>query len=238
MRYIKAVLLFSMVGLAINANASRPYINLNIGAGLTKIGKTQDYSPYPGLDNRYDADAKSRIAAPIISIGLGYQFDFSSNLYASLGVEGDYIDYGDSEGIEHPGINILPNLDTLSYSYSAESYLLMLKGRIGFTNHAWFPYISMGAGLSFNNLGSYAVAPNRILAPPKSLYERHIQEDAAYSVGIGLYQCELNKYTKLSIGYRFVYTGRGSLKNPISGDDSIYSGSLSGNFIILSLKFS
>jgi hypothetical protein len=225
-------LLFSVY----SAYASIPYIYLGFGAGLAKIGKSQNYSPIDGLINYYSADSTTEVIAPLVSLGAGYRFDINHNYYASLGIEGDYVNYGDLKGVLHPGVNIGPNFNTLNYSYSAESYLLMFKGKFGFTNHTWLPYISLGIGFSLNQLGNYSEGSDNTSAPAQILYERNSKGDKAYSIGVGLYQYRIRNNINLSIGYRFIYSGSGTLENPISRSDSISSGMLAGHFITLSIN--
>ena len=225
----------STIFLISSAYGAKPYIYMGLGVGLSNIGKSQEYSPTSGLLNYYDLDNKTKLVSPIISLGTGYRFDVGSKLYFDLGVEGDYVNFGDPKGTMHPGINIQPNFDTSSYSYSASSVLLMAQGRFGSTDRRWFPYVSLGIGLAFNMLGSYQETLGMSTAPAKNLYKANVVNDLAYSIGIGLFQYNINKDLDFNIGYRFVYSGYGSLKNSSSNSESLSSGALSAHFITLSL---
>lgn len=225
-----------LISTAILSHAGTPYFSMGFGAGLAKIGHTQYYSPTSGLMHYYSADSKREIVAPLISLGTGYRFDMNNHSYTSLGIEADYINYGDPKGRLHPGVNIDPDFDRLSYSYSAESYLLMLKGSWEFGDHNWLPYLSLGLGLSFNQLGNYSEGTNNTAAPARNLYKRNITQDTGYSVDIGLYQYKLKHNIDLTLAYRFIYSGNAYLKNPVSGNNAISSGILNGHFITLSFN--
>ena len=226
------VLVISFVG------SAEPYLGLGFGLGLGKVGKSQYYSPYPGLTDYYVTDNKWEIAAPLVNLGAGYRFHLNQHHYFELGVEADYISWGDAEGTRYPGVNLPTKLDTLSYSYSAESYLLMLQGKFGNTSRAWLPYLSLGVGLSFNALSGYHEIPNGSVAPPQKLYKNNSTQHTAYSVALGLYSYHtLNHRINFNIEYRFIYAGEGILKNPDNGTDAINSGALKGNFLVASLHF-
>ena len=234
------VFALSTILLISSAYGAKPYIYMGLGVGLSNIGKSQEYSPTTGvlnpvLLNYYDLDNKTKLVSPIISLGTGYRFDVGSKLYFDLGVEGDYVNFGDPKGTLHPGINIQPNFDTLSYSYSVSSVLLMAQGKFGSTDRRWFPYVSLGVGLTFNMLGSYQETSSTSATPAQNLYKANVVNDLAYSIGIGLFQYNINKDLDFNIGYRFVYSGYGSLKNPSSNSESLSSGALSAHFITLSL---
>ena len=216
--------------------AATPYFSMGFGAGLAKMGHSQCYSLAKGLMHYYSANSKIEAVAPLISLGAGYKFDMNNHSYASIGVEADYINYGDTKGRLHPGVNIDPDFSRLSYSYSTESYLLMLKGLWEFSDHNWLPYLSLGIGLSFNQLGNYSESTDNTAAPAQKLYKRSITKDTGYSVDVGLYRYKLKNNIDLTLAYRFIYSGNAYLKNPVGGNDAIYSGILKGNFINLSIN--
>ena len=229
------VFALSTIFLISSAYGAKPYINMGLGVGLSNIGESQEYSPTSGLLNYYDLDNKAKLVSPIISLGTGYRFDVGSKLYFDLGVEGDYVNFGDLKGTLHPGINIDSKFDTLSYSYSASSVLLMAQGKFGSTDRRWFPYVSLGIGLAFNMLRSYQETSSTSAAPAQNLYKTNVVNDLAYSIGIGLFQYKINKDLDFNIGYRFVSSGHGALKNSSSNSESLSSGTLSAHFLTLSL---
>ena len=216
--------------------ANTPYLSMGFGTGLAKVGHAQYYSPASGLMHYYGADSKREVVAPLISLGAGYRFDMKNHSYASLDIEVDYINYGDPKARLHPGVNMDPDFDRLSYSYSAESYLLMLKGSWEFGDHNWLPYVSLGLGLSFNQLGNYSEGTDSTAAPARNLYKRNITQDTGYSIGVGLYRYNLKNNIDLTLSYRFIYSGNAYLKNPVSGNNAISSGVLDGHFITLSIN--
>jgi hypothetical protein len=226
----------SLAFFSLSCYANNFYIDFDFGAGLAKIGKTQDYSPVHDLINRYTVKKKFKLVSPMLGLGVGYQFDFTKNTTLLLGIEGLYIDYGEINGTLKPAINIKPNFDTLTYSFSAESSILLLKGKLRFNNFNWLPYIALGSGISFNNLGDFSKGTDNTSAPYQNTYKRKIKGDVAYSIGVGIYQHELQPGINLSIGYRFIYSGHGALENPISGQDSLQSGPLMAQFIVFSLQ--
>ena len=185
-RFFLLLKVLFLLSLASPGYSAEPYLNFGFGMGLAKIGESQNYSPVNGVINHYSSNSGTKLTAPLISLEAGYRINIKSKYYTSFGIEGDYINYGNPKGTLNPAINSGLDNDSLSYSYSAESYLLMLKNKWGFIDHKWLPYISLGVGLSFNQLTDYSESSNNSSAPAQYLYTRNTKKDIAYSIGVGI----------------------------------------------------
>ena len=214
---------------------------INYGVGFSnRLSKSQNYSPVKGLTNYYHA-TKKRIKTHFVGLSTDYLFNIKNNYFTSFGVgiEWDYIDYGKLKGVLHPGVNIKPNSDTLSYSFSSVSNLLVLNGKFASNNRIWLPYIFLGIGRGFNKLDNYHEKPihdNRA-APSQKLYKMKTKKNIAYSMGMGLYRDKISHDISFNVEYRFIYSGNSVLKNPALGSRRISFGALSAHFIALSLDF-
>ncbi len=222
------VLLLFLVASAYGDNF---YLDINSGIGLSRIKNSKKYSPVKGLNNYYHSESEGKTIFPLLGLGVGYKFNSNNHYYASFGVEADYVDFGKIKGSITQAINFPFNSDKISYSYSARSYFFMLKGKLGFVGNKFLPYISLGFGFGVNSLEKYSENNGNNISASYRQFTKGSKHDIAYAIGIGLFQYDAGHNMSLNVEYRFINAGRGVLKNPLDGSNSIYSGALEGHFI-------
>ena len=187
------LLLAVLTGLAAQtASANHWYANLDAGIGATSIGQSQTLrefnTPAPGVTDTYSVNKQSN-AAGMLAVGGGYQFAFPSNWLLNLGGELQYITNNSIEGTVHPLVNVAPNFDTLNFSYNVDSVLVMAKPTLIYvTSGSWYPYVTLGLGLSWNSASNYheTTPVGSTAAPGLFPYRDGTQCRFAFEPGIGV----------------------------------------------------
>ena len=234
---MKSLLLILLLIVQTVSFANGWFFSGEIGGGI-KIGyHEQNYSPVSGMVNLYVPNENQTNLIALYSLSTGYQFNMNDGMLISVALQPGYIAFNKQKGTEKVAININPAFDEVSYAYDMHSYFIMLKGKLSFAKHHWFPYIALGIGKSFNTLKNYQEQPLGSLAPSEHPFGDQTKTNMAYSVEFGLFQSKYYKHFNFSIGYQLISLGRGCLSNATSGQDAITSGDLYGNFLSLSLNF-
>ncbi len=218
------------------------YGELLVGAGRTRSGKSQNLpmQSNPMMEVNGYEPIKGQ-AAYWLGVGGGHFFVLSHTLDLGLGVEADYIDYQDSEGVVHPLVNYAPDFDTLNYRYHTKSYVLLGKARLRW----WYSGVGFvegdaAVGAARNMLSDYqeSIPAGSTAAPMTHPFQNAASTQAAFGVGVALgYQ--VSPRWALALGYRYLNTGRAKFKAPSEYDAQprLTSGRLSANMIYLDVLF-
>lgn len=217
------------------------YAEALVGAGRARIGKTQTLTMQSApLEANGYSPIKGQ-AAYWLGLGGGHFFVLSHTLDFGVGLEADYIDYQDSEGVVHPLINVAPDFDTLNYRYHTKSYVLLGNVRLRW----WYQGIGFiegeaAVGAARNMLSDYqeSIPAGSTASPMTHPFQNAASTQAAFSVGIALgYQ--VSPRWALALGYRYLNTGRAKFKAPdeYTAQPQLASGLLSANMLYLDVLF-
>ena len=217
------------------------YSDVVLGAGLGFTGKTQTLVMQPGINFGYNAHRGQ--TAYLIGIGGGHSFVLAPAWDLSLGIEADYVDYGKGKGVVHPLINVLPNSDTLDYSYKAKAYTVMgdLRLRWWHTRRGFIEGYS-SVGVARNTLSDYAEVPSAgsAAAPMVEGFQKRSSTAPAFSVGIA-FGYQVNPKMTIEMGYRYINTGNAKFKTPavpsLSAQPTFSAGKLSAHLLYFDLLF-
>lgn len=191
---------------------------VSIGMGSTYTDHSQDLqmhtSPSPGLVNRYNNHTWSHFTAQL-AFGSElpiYKVNETSDIW--LGLEGSYLRTDGAPGDVLPAVNIGSNFDRLNFGYDIESYLLMAKAKLKRASvyKAWGGYLDGSIGVAANRLSNYieTIPSGSTAAPMISPFGSNTRSSLAYGVGLG-FTHSVGTHSELSIGYRYVNSGRAGL---------------------------
>lgn len=191
--------------------------SLVAGSGYTTVGGAQNVwlavTPEPGLENTYSSGGKQR---GTFLLGLALENACATNLKnleSAIGVEIDYLRNHSLTGVVQPMVNVAPDFDTLNYSYSTNSYLLLATGKLSKLNilSNLGGYLQLGVGGAYNKLADYTeISPTGSSAAPMlAPFANGYTTKFAYSIGAGILW-QFCGSTRVAIGYRYINSGLGS----------------------------
>lgn len=213
-------LALSLLALSFTASASPQgdwQKTFHLGYGLSQAGHSQDVTlattPAPGLVNNFDTENLSR-GSVLLGFGLSKSIaGYKNGVKLRAGLEVDYIDNSAVAGTVHPLVNGGPNFDTLNFSYDVQSYLLLANLNLSKENiyKAWGGYLNVGGGAAINRLSNYTeTTPQGSTAfPMLAPFGNRNKSSAAFTAGFGLSHA-VGVHSEVSLGYRYINTGRGS----------------------------
>jgi len=218
------------------------YGNILFGAGLGFTGKSQTLTVQTGIDFGYDAKRGGQ-AAYLIAIGGGHSFVIASAWDLKLGMEADYIHYGESKGIVRPLINVFPDYNTLDYSYKARAYTLMVNLGVRWwsTPRAFIEGYS-SFGVARNALYNYEETPSAgsTASPMQAGFQRRSSTSPALSVGVA-FGYQVAPTVAIEIGYRYINTRHAAFRVPnvstLCFQSALSAGNLSAQLIYFNLLF-
>lgn len=246
----KILLSFSSFIILLNIEAatasawSNIHPSLIVGSGYTTVGGAQNVwlanTPEPGLENTYSSGGKQR---GTFLLGLVLEKTFitnKNNFETAVGFEVDFLRNPSMTGVVHPMVNVDPDFDTLDYSYSMNSYLLLATGKLSMLNilSNMGGYIQIGVGGAFNQLLNYTEISPVVssAAPMLAPFGNGSNTKFAYAIGAGVL-CQISKSTRVLIGYRYINSGLGGFNtSPIQQTNNTLNFSpLGHHFLTLSL---
>lgn len=207
--------LFALISMPAMSSDWHPYSVMGLGFSYTNQTQrlTLQASPAPGLVNQYES-AKTSASTKLVGFGVS-KIMASANAESdfSVGMEALYMRNDEVPGMIRPLINV-GFFDTLNFSYDMSSLLLLAKATMN-TAHIikeWGGYLDFGAGASINRLSSYLeTTPSGSTAIPMSNpFGNKTNTQFAFSVGAG-FTHKVATRSEVSIGYRYINTGKGLL---------------------------
>lgn len=167
------------------------------------------YSGMPGFpDDRFDGnDSKS---SPQYSVFAGYQWRQNNQWLPaySLSLNYTYISSAEISGVIF--INNLPDSRNFTYKYDISQQTVLAKFKADLYQWQQFmPYLSAGAGVSFNRTHNYSDSP----IPGATLLQRRYgfnsatRSQFAGTVGAGI-DYWFNDRSQISLGYELAYYGK------------------------------
>ncbi len=133
-----------------------------------------------------------------------------------------------------------PNFNNIGYKESIRSKRVLIEGKILSTLKTFIhPYVTLGAGESFNTAYSYsesALQPYAVTHPEP--FENHTSFNFAYMVGIGV-DLDVNEHIRVGATYHYVSLGDAKLglMPDEESDDRLTYSNLSANEVLLSVSF-
>mgnify|MGYP003645228234 CR=1 FL=1 len=216
-----------------------------VGYGVAHANQTQILrlanTPLPGLENRY-VGGSSHYGAALFGLALEKEYATASeHVIGTLGVEADYLRDNAVTGTVEPFYNISPDFDELKYFYDIHTFLLQATAKL--TKQQLFydlgGYAGVGLGVAVNRLSDYReYSPDDSSAAPMlSPFGNKDTINPSLSAGLGL-TYKMGRFTRISLGYRFFYTGEARLKkSPVQqSNKSIALSPISYHFLMLGLS--
>ncbi len=241
---IQRIIFLCFCFLSSTAFADHWYGSFDIGGGVSSIGEdntlTLFTSSSPIETNRYSVDRKYQATA-LIGAGGGYRFDVMPQLELALGASASYVTYDTVNGTVHPLVNIAPNFDVMSFSYDAESYLLLFEPTLIYSIECpWRLFLKPSVGVSWNKLYNYSETrvPGSTTVPGPVSFRSKTQTSFAYAPSIGV-EYAINPHSSVQIGYQYLNAGDASLgKLPNQETNQhINAGTLSAHLVVVNLLF-
>lgn len=219
--------------------------SVSFGYGLTQTTQSQTLhlmdTPDPGLDNRY---VGSRTIHDATFVGLSLEKEFATsfvNAFTAVGFELDYLWNQHAGGVVEPMVNVSPDFDVLNYSYHIQSFVAQATGKLlkkDLLNHL-DGYLQAGVGASFNRLSRYheSSPEGSSAAPMLNPFGSKDTVRPAISAGLGVSSKIGQRQVRMSLGYRYFYTGASRLTTtPVQQTyDVIRLSTINHHFLTLSL---
>lgn len=171
---------------------------LSGGFGYSHVGDDQTIVSDGTTSYTYNADSDVQ-SQPFGGLGVGAEFVLPGGMLIDI----DLAYYITEPYKAHGKITIdgvLPEFPAYSYNVIGRQVLVELK-MLGDMGGTWHPYITIGAGESFNS--AYDFDSNAAGTPN---YDSQLTRNFSYSGAIGI-DVDLNSFTRFGIGYRYTNFG-------------------------------
>jgi len=179
-------------------------LQLSLGPVWADAGKKQDMFLAPDIAKGYMADNKfnSLFNGEIFA---GQQKTFSDSVKGQLGLAFA------ATGNAHLQGNIWddadPEFDNYRYSYKVRSTRLMIKGVAIFDNNGFLaPFVSAGAGVSFNRAHTFDNTPLIFEAVPNANFTNNTKSSFSYALAAGV---QKTFQTRWQAGLRYEFSDWG-----------------------------
>lgn len=215
------------------------FVGGNFGIGETSQNTNQviAYDTRLPMFNRYQINGNSNHSM-LYGFYFGHSLNTFNSISTNLALEGDLLVHNDFKGRTTSDVAGVP--DTLRFKFAARSYLLTLRGSASKSlNQAFSISGQINLGLAVNRLqhfGETIVSPTAVVMQP---FSAHSQTQLAFGAGVS-FDYKLSNRSILSIGYRYINSGKAKLSNSpdqFNGGELITK-SLQTNLLSVSLRYS
>jgi opacity protein-like surface antigen len=116
--------------------------------------------------------------------------------------------------------SLFSSVSQYAYQYTLASQQLLIESKILFKwRNRLQPYINIGLGGAFSQLGHYTSTPLSPTAGQPPIFTANNQTNFSYSLGVGMEYAMLAKL-RLGVGYRYNELGKVSLGNSDNAPES------------------
>ena len=215
------------------------YGGANVGVGQTnqKFTRTLVFDSASGTNNRYQATGRKNESL-FYGLFVGKDIVHTAQYRAGLGLEGDLIVHNDILG--RTTQDITGAASRLNFNFAASSYLLMARAEAHRKLNDTFGLSGLvNVGMAINELHHFSETVVTAGAVVQRPFRDYSQIQAAFGVGVG-FDCQLSKRTELSIGLRYLNSGKGKFR---TSADQVNGGrlvtkSLESKLVTLTLRYS
>lgn len=231
-----------------NANHSQSKINhffiieIEGGAGAAfSANRTSQFALHPNVINRY-VPSDSIAAIGLAQLFLGYSWLFPNFTQLDWGLGSYFLSYETQLGTLHPAVNMMPDFDTLTYSYHVRTYMLLSEWHYSWqcSPHVW-PFAMAGVGLAINRMYRYnerPTDPNGSASSMTAFFGNHTNVKFAAAMGFG-FIFPISLHAAFNMSYRLLYAGQARLAaSPIQTTRNfLHTGNLLSQVFLLGFSF-
>jgi opacity protein-like surface antigen len=242
--HIQSIIFLCFCFFSHTAFAGYWYGSVDLGGGVSSIGEdntiTLFTSSSPTETNRYSVDQKYQATA-LIGLAGGYRFDVMPKMELALGASASYLTYATVNGTVHPLVNLAPDFDVMSFSYDAESYVLLFEPTLIYSLECpWRLFLKPSVGVAWNKLLNYTESriPGSTTVPGPFSFRSHTQTSFAYAPSIGI-EYAMTPHSSVQVGYQYFNAGDASLGTLPNQETNqqINAGTLSAHLVVVNLMF-
>ena len=220
------------------------YVGGDLGIAMLSLSNSSASVPNgntdPALANTDLYSISKPGSTPLVSLQGGYRWTRVSPWFSNftLGLRYQYLLSSKVSGsIEQYSDPTKTNYD---YSLNFSTHVLSVLGKLTVYQHKHFaPYVTLGVGEAFNNVGGYSeTAQGDVAARTSPGYQSKTAMNTAFSAGLGV-DYIFNRKLSMSLGYE--YANLGTLKTGNGSgtwsNSSLALGTLTSNTILLGVHY-
>jgi opacity protein-like surface antigen len=186
------------------ANPWHTVFTIGLGPAWVQAGNKRNLF-FPDGSNSHFVPRHSETVQKLLDAYLGGMWQLRPHWEMQAGFAYSQPNSFTIEGYEHQSSS--PTAYNYYYNVAPRQFLLEFKSLYQYREIV-HPYVSLGAGMTFNSVYDYESTPPNNILPPTFSY--HANYSFSYAVGLGV-DVDVMQQVRLGVGYRFTDFGEADL---------------------------